>query len=214
MLTRDYLQQSGMSSVELSEILGHKTTSSITKKMDVEMPKRWVRLLDERDGATSAVGTNSNDGARTHIDSPPIGENGETDWEQEFRTEQDAPRIPGDTEPVVGPQRIKLSTVEGYIQQIYGGAAYIAESRGDELAADVIRRYSPEFSEAWIDYIRSDPRLLEYLEKMMIGTPIGNLIGVHVIAIGSYAFARAAAGQIATAYAEESHVNGTGDDST
>jgi hypothetical protein len=213
MLTRDYLQQSGMNAVELSEILGHKTTSSITKKMDVEMPKRWVRLLDERDGTTSAVGSGSDDEARTH-NSPPIGENGETDWEQEFRTEQNAPRIPGDTEPVVGPQRIKLSTVEGYIQQIYGGAAYIAENRGDALAADVIRRYSPELSEAWIDYIRSDPRLLEYLEKMMIGTPIGNLIGVHVIAIGSYVFARAAAGQIAVAYAEESSVNGTGDDST
>lgn len=213
MVTRDYLQQSGMSTVELSEILGHKTTSSITKKMDVEMPKRWVRLLDERDGATPAVGGDSESNARAHT-TPPILEDGETDWEREFRTEQDAPTMPDGLDPVIGPQKIKLSTIEGYIQQIYGGAAYIAENRGDELAADVIRRYTPEFSEAWVDYIRSDPRLLAYLEKMMIGTPLGNLIGVHAIAIGSYTFAKIAARQIATAYTEESRVDATGDDST
>lgn len=208
MLTREYLHQSGLNAVELSEILGHKTTSMITKKMDVEMPKRWVRLLDERDGTPTAVGSEPESDARTHT----VTENGETDWEGEFRAaESPDPTKPDEAETVIGPQRIKLTTVEGYIAQIYGGAAYIAENRGDELAADVIRRYTPEFSEAWIEYIKSDPRLLEYLEKMMIGTPIGNLVGVHAIAIGSYVFARAAARQVATAYAND---NGAANEST
>lgn len=204
MLVREYLASSGMNAVELSNLLGHKTTSSITKKMDEEMPKRWVRLLDS-EPTPAAVEDGNESEARTHEFEPTE--------ESQFR-EQSPPFDP-DSDPIVGPQKIKLTTVEGYINQIYGGAAYIARNRGDELAADVIDRYKPDFAEAWIEYIKSDPRLLEYLEKLMIGTPLGNLIGVHVIAIGSYAFARAAAAQIATAYADDreaepSNVNGTG----
>jgi hypothetical protein len=203
MITKDYLSVSGLTPKELAEILGHQSTSMITKKMDVEMPKRWAKLLDDRDSVPSAVGANPDDSERLAHDRPATGENGEQDWEQLFR-ENEAPTPPLEHDTVIGPQQIKLSTIDGYIRQIYGGAAYIARNRGDELAADVIERYTPEFSEAWIDYIKSNPQILEYLEKFMIGTPMGNLIGIHVIAIGSYGFARAAANQIAAAHRAES----------
>lgn len=191
MLTRDYLKQSGLTTFQLAEILGHQTTASVTKKMDVEMPKRWARLLD-LESDSSAVGTDSETDARAHT--LPL--------EDEFRQGESDPNIPDDGVRVIGPQRIRLDTIEGYIKQIYGGAAALSRSRGDHLAGEVIDEYSPQFAEAWVDYIQSDPRIMELLERMMIGTPLGNLIGVHVIAIGSYTFARIAATQIARAYAE------------
>lgn len=207
MITKDYLSVSGLTPAELAEILGHQSTSMITKKMNVEMPKRWAKLLDERDSVPPAVDANPDESERLAHDRSPTSEDGEKDWEKLFR-ENEAPTPPdGDYDPVIGPQQIKLSTVDGYIRQIYGGAAYIARNRGDELAADVIERYTPEFSEAWIDYIKSNPQILGYLEKLMIGTPMGNLIGIHVIAIGSYGFARAAANQIAAAHRAESASN-------
>lgn len=199
MLTRDYLSQTGLTTFQLADILGHKTTSMITKKMDVEMPKRWERLLD------------------LQSDSPAVELEGESErapnipLDEEFRAGENDPRMPNDGVEVIGPQRIRLDTIEGYIKQIYGGAAYIARNRGDDLAAEVIDQYSPQFAEAWVEYIRSDPRIMELLERLMVGTPMGNLIGVHVIAIGSYTFARATARQLARAYAEqESSVNGSG----
>lgn len=214
MKTSDYLHQSGMTPAQLAEILGHKTTSMVTKKMDVEMPKRWVRMLDSSDTATSAVGSDSESDARTHTNSDDEIKFSDEEFEDLFR-KSDEPRMPEDTIPVVGPQRIKLTTVEGYIQQMYGGAAFLARSRGDDIAADVIERYSPEFAEAWINYIQSDPRVMQYLEKMMIGTPLGNLIGVHVIAIGSYVFARAAAREITARFSEqEPNYNGSPDESS
>lgn len=204
MITRDYLHMAGLTKDQLAELVGLKTTSMITKKMDVEMPKRWARLLDVTSDSP-AVDSDSSD-ARAHI--PPTED--DVDWESLGRGSENDPERPEGAETVVGPQRIRLTTIEGYIQQIYGGAEYIARSRGDDIAADVIHRYTPEFAQAWVDYIQSDPRLLEYLERMMIGTPLGNLIGVHVIAIGSYAFARATARSITERFAEEQAANANG----
>lgn len=206
MLVREFLHESGMTKEQMAEALGHKSTASVTKKMETEMPKRWARLLDDADSSSlSAVG----DGEAESTTSAP---NLNDDWEEVSGRDGDqTPHKPEDASPVVGPQRIKLTTVRGYIEQIYGGAAYIAENRGDEIAADTIRRYSPEFADAWINYIESDPRIMEYLERLMIGTPLGNLIGVHVIAAGSYVFARATAREIARAFAaEQASVNGSG----
>jgi hypothetical protein len=201
MLVRDFLNASGLTKDQLADILGHKTTSMVTKKMDVEMPVRWGRKLEELDGVPlTAVGEETTESfdARPLNDPPTVDE-----WENIGRDSDNDPLKPQGAETVVGPQRIKLTTVEGYITQIYSGAAYIAKSRGDDIAADTITRYSPQFAEAWIDYIKSDPRIMEYLEKMMIGTPLGNLIGIHVIAIGSYAFARIASREIAEALIRE-----------
>lgn len=210
MLVREYLHESGMTKDDLAKFLGHQSTASVTKKMEAEMPKRWARLLDEADATSlSAVGDGDADSSTS---APNLNE--ENDWESVGRSGDADPGKPDGASTVVGPQKIKLTTVRGYIEQIYGGAAYIAGSRGDDIAADTITRYTPEFSEAWINYIESDPRIMEYLEKLMIGTPLGNLIGVHVIAAGSYVFARAAAREIARAYAteqEHASVNGSGD---
>jgi len=201
MLVREYLYQSGLTKEQLSEILGHKTTSMVTKKMEVEMPKRWARLLDSKDGSPAVGETEPEFDARAH--------NPTDEWEDIGREFDGDPKPSDTSSTVVGPQRIKLGTVDKYIRDIYGGAAWICDSRGDDIAADVIRRYTPEFSEAWIEYIKSDPRIMEWLERLMVGTPLGNLIGVHVVAVGSYVFARAAARQIAESLRQESAVNGS-----
>jgi hypothetical protein len=205
MLVREYLQHTGLTKEQLSEILGHKTTSMVTKKFDVEMPVRWSRKLDLLDGTSTVLPSDEEDtedlSATPDLNTGPV----EVDpdyWDTPGRDSDQAPQYESG-ETVVGPQRIKLTTVEGYIKMVYGGAATIAKSRGDEIAADTINRYSDQFSEAWIEYIKSNPQFMEYLEKLMIGTPLGNLIGVHVIAVGSYVFARAAAREIGAAFAAE-----------
>lgn len=207
MTVREYLHSAGMTAETLQEILGHKTTSSITKKMDVEMPTRWERLLNSVDESSlTAVGEDDSTPPEFDARSQTFPND---PWDNDGRDNEGSPSKPTNADTVVGPQRIKLSTVEGYISQIYSGAAYLAKQRGDDIAADTINRYSPEFAQAWVNYIESDPRIMAYLEKLMIGTPLGNLIGVHVIAVGSYTFARVAARQISDAFAAESF-NGNG----
>lgn len=213
MLVREYLHQSGATKEQLADLLGHKTTSMVTKKMEVEMPIRWTRLLDESDGLplTAVGGDDSANESERESNTPD-------DWERAGRESDSDPNKPDNANQVVGPKTIKLSTVEDYIGKIYSGAAYLARSKfNDEIASDVIIQYTPEFSEAWIEYIKSDPRIMAYLEKLMVGTPLGNLIGVHAIAIGSYTIARVVSRDIARAYTEsESNANnnGTSDDST
>lgn len=214
MLVREYLHQSNTTKEQLAEFLGHQTTSSVTKKMDSEMPKRWVRLLDESDGLSlTAVGENEPD---EDSEREPNINDGDNTWDNLGRESDNDPVRPDGANHVVGPKTIKLSTVEDYIGKIYSGAAYIARDKfNDELASDVIIQYSPEFAEAWIEYIKSDPRIMAYLEKMLVGTPLGNLIGVHVIAIGSYTIARIVARDISRSFAESvTGEHGTADGST
>jgi hypothetical protein len=212
MLVREYLHESGVTKEELAEFLGHKTTASVTKKLEVEMPRRWARMLDEGSPAVSAVSTEETEPERA-----PIND----EWEDVKGRDSDydptKPFDPGNDRKVIGPQAIKLSTVEGYITQIYSGAAFICSQRGDDIAADTITRYTPEFSDAWINYIQSDPRIMQWLEQLQIGTPLGNLIGIHAIAIGSYVFARVASREIARAFEAEqaaANNNGTADSTT
>lgn len=216
MKVREYIHQAGITKEQFAEILGHKSTSMVTRKMDFEMPIRWGALLDSLDDPPlTAVGGEESpeeSDARSPKDSweEPLN-----DWESRGRESDYDPSVPTDATRVVGPQKIKLTTVRGYIELFYSGAAQYAKQRGDDIAADTITRYTPEFSEAWINYIESDPRIMAYLEKLMVGTPLGNLIGVHAIAIGSYVFARVAAREIAQAIAAEgANANGSPNAST
>jgi len=199
MTVREYMTLANCNERELSDWLGFKTTSSVKRKIDEEMPERWVRKLNE----LSDLGTSDEPAAKSEGEShssadPMFTDNDINDWISGETRESDAnPNVQGSQSEVIGPQKIKLSTIKGYVEMVYGGAETIARTRGDLIAAETIHRYTPQYSEAWMDYIRSNPDIVKWLETLMIGTPLGNLIGVHAISIGAYVLARTTAKEIA-----------------
>lgn len=208
MTVKEYLHSSGLNELQLSEILGYKSTSPVTKRMDDELPERWVRKLEATSGLGIAPDSTAESGETTEAASerePRLTDEQINDWiTSEGREEDRDPNINRGGfkgNEVIGPQQIKLSTVKGYIEMIYGGAESLARSRGDDIAAEVIHKYTPEYTEAWMDYIKFDSRILKYLEALQIGTPIGNLIGIHAVSMGAYVLARVTAREIAAANA-------------
>lgn len=187
MKVNEYLAATDMLPFQLAELLGHKSASTVVKKLDQEMPERWTTKLEELE-------REQKEKIQSEISDSEID-----DWINAGREDDKDPNI---TEPlsgveVIGPQKIKLSTIQGYITMVYDGAQALALQRGDEIAAETIERYKPQYIEAWMDYIRYDERLLKYLELFQIGTPLGNLVGIHAISIGAYTLARFTAKELA-----------------
>lgn len=208
MTVKEYLFTANLTPEQLADILGYKTKSTITKRMDEEMPERWARKLEELADLGVAPIPAAGNGETSEDSSerePKISDEQINDWlSDEGRAEDKNPnvnQVENSYPEVIGPQQIKLKTIQGYIEMIYGGAESLARSRGDDIAAEVIHKYTPEYTEAWIEYIKYDSRILKYLEALQIGTPLGNLIGVHAISIGAYALARITAREIAAANA-------------
>jgi len=204
MTVKEYLHVTDLTPERLAELVGYKTTSPILKRLDQELPLRWVRRLEELSDlgmpppspTPEEDGSSDNDSeARTQITDEQI-----SDWISSPGRDQDQDpninNLSSGTE-VIGPQKIKLKTVEGYIKMVYDSAESLARARGDFIAAETINQYKPQYTEAWIDYIKYDSRILKYLEALQIGTPIGNLIGIHAISVGAYVLARVTAKEIA-----------------
>lgn len=207
MTVREYLSVANATEQDLANWLGFKTTTSIKKKLDEEMPPRWVRKLNDLSdlGTSAEPAAESVDGESDSSADPTFTDKDLNEWISGETRESDAdPKIQGGGTEVIGPQKIKLTTIKGYVEMVYGGAETIARQRGDLIAAETIHRYTPEYSEAWMDYIKSDPRVVKWLETLMIGTPMGNLIGIHAISIGAYVLARATAKEIAAQSADGS----------
>lgn len=216
MTVKEYLHSANLTPDELAVILGYKTTGPVKNKLDQDMPVRWVRKLDELSDLGMApippapkVPDSDGDSER-EPNSTPTDEQISSWINSEGRENDKDPNMNnagnlGDA--VIGPQKIKLKTIEGYIKAIYGGAESLARARGDHIAAETIHQYSPEFTEAWIDYIKYDDRILKYLEMLNIGTPLGNLVGIHAISIGAYVLARITAQELASI----ATANGTGE---
>jgi len=192
MTVREYLHSSNLDPEGLAEILGYKTTSPITKRMDEELPERWAQRLEDLSDLNIAPAPDNNESR--------ITDEQLNDWiDSPGRADDKDPNIneTNSGNEVIGPQKIKLKTIQMYVEMIYNGAESLARSRGDEIAAETINRYTPSYVEAWMDYIKYDERILKYLEMLNVGTPLGNLIGIHAVSIGAYTLARITAKEIA-----------------
>ena len=62
----------------------------------------------------------------------------------------------------------------------------------DPLLADVIDEHAAQAGAAWAHWIESEPKVAALLQRLMIGTPLGEVIGVHVAIVFTYTVARAA----------------------
>lgn len=204
MKVKEYLYSADLTAERLAELLGYKTVGTVKRKLDDEMPVKWTRKLEELADLGIKSPEADSPTAEKDSDEPSERESNLTDdainaWiSSEGRDEDKDPNISSfSTNEVIGPQQIKLSTVKGYVGMVYDTAESLAASRGDLIAAETINRYKAEYVEAWMDYIKYDPRILKYLEMLNIGTPIGNLVGIHAISIGAYVLARVTAKELA-----------------
>ncbi len=88
---------------------------------------------------------------------------------------------------------LNYGDVQQYISGIYRMGAKLS---GDEILMDVVNVHADEAAAAWADWIQSEPKVAAFLQKMMVGTPAGKLVYVHVSMGVGYAFARAAVADI------------------
>lgn len=89
-------------------------------------------------------------------------------------------------------QPLNYKEIEGYISGIYRMSVKIV-APNDFIAQEVVNTHADEAAAAWAEWIKSEPKVAAFLQKMMVGTPAGKLIYVHVSMGVGYFFARAAA---------------------
>lgn len=106
-------------------------------------------------------------------------------------------------QPPAGPPALDYSAVGGYIEGAYKLGAKVAVERGDRILGDVIDEHASAAARAWVRWIQSEPRVEEMLRKLLVGTPVGEVIAIHVSIVFSYTLARTAAEQLAAAEAAE-----------
>lgn len=182
MTVQEYLDFSQLSEESFAERVGIKV-GAVRLWKSREMPPKWDAAIQNSVNA-KPVGLEELDRA---TDWEPVGETPTSG----VRETEYTPQPPKDARIVAPPKAaVSLATVRGYIVMIYEGGARVARQTGDGLAAETIERYTPDFADAWVAYLESKPELIAWLSKLQVGTPFGNLVGVHVIAAGSYVLAR------------------------
>ena len=70
------------------------------------------------------------------------------------------------------------------------------------MLAEVIQAHAAPAGQAWAHWIESEPKVAALIQRMMIGTPLGEVIGVHVGIVFSYTLARSAARAVAADVAD------------
>lgn len=170
------LDRLGISNEELSARVGVKNATGKNRARPV--PRVWYGKLglDEPGTLDEEAGA-------------PIGR----DEERPPQAPPGARRIkqpePPSAEQLMLAQGIDYSEVEGLISAAYKGAAAVVAERDPPLSS-MIESHADEAARAWAEWIRSNPKAAAFLERMMVGTPFGKVISVHLgIGVGYY-FAR------------------------
>lgn len=180
------LRQQGLTQREISERLGGVPIGTVWS---------WVKETPQGERREAVVMT-------------PPGEDDSGATPEPGRAEEMPPRPPPGAR-VVSPQPSDLdyASLEGHIAGLYKLAAKGVES-GDPALCMAIDRHADQAGHAWVVWIRSEPRVAELLRRLMIGTPLGEVIGVHVSIVFAYIFARDAVRRMAAAEAAAADTNG------
>lgn len=112
--------------------------------------------------------------------------------------ERQPSRPPG--APVHVPATVDYGKVASYIEGLYVMGAKGVE-RANPVACTVITNHAKPAGKAWADWIRSEPSVAAWIERLMIGTPLGEVIGVHFSMVVAYVFAQRLAADAAAAAA-------------
>lgn len=127
---------------------------------------------------------------------------GEQPPSQPRRAHERAPRKPpggkvGAAPRPAGEVQLDFNAIKSYIEGAYKLGGKVAAERGDVLLGAVIDEHATAAARAWVRWIESEPKVAEMLRKLMVGTPAGEVIAIHVSIVFSYTLARGAAERIA-----------------
>lgn len=137
----------------------------------------------------------------------PDGETPQVDGEPTTRRAEKRPTPPSGARVVPtsapeGAAQLDYRAIQGYVEGAYKIAAKVSRERGDKVLADVIDEHASPAARAWARWVESEPRVAELLRKLLVGTPAGEVIAVHVSIVFSYTLARGAAARLAADAAE------------
>lgn len=152
-----YLEARGMTDDELAAAVGvqTKTVQARKSERDRPMPKAWADRLEAGD--------------------PNVSQRGRDD-EQTPQAPPEAPRVEPEPSPLADQS---FETLAGYIEGAYKlGAAAVSAS--DVPLGRAIDDHAKQAGEAWARWVESEPKVKALLERMMVGTPLGEVIAVHV----------------------------------
>lgn len=191
----DFLEREGLSGKQLASLLGYSNSESVNarRRRDEDIPEAWLPRLRELGYHVNGAAGGPAEGAAGAGAGAGAEEDVKRVWEQPPAPPEDAPRW----EPV----HIDYSQVAGYIEGAYRLAARIAVEQYDPLLAGAIDERAADAGRAWAHWIESEPRVAALLQRLMIGTPLGEVIGVHAAIIFAYVLARSAAREVAAAAA-------------
>lgn len=175
MKVNQYMELHDISEEEMCRRVG-VAPKTLENQLSREIRPSWLERLGDvatpREDGTPADGRRRSERPPT----PPPG----------------APRVPSDPEPVPADTQaidINYSQLESWITKGYEMAAASLEG-SDPPLAKVIRQNAAKAGAAWANYIRLNPRIAAFLQRMMVATPLGEVIAIHLgIGLG-YFFAR------------------------
>lgn len=110
---------------------------------------------------------------------------------EETREREHTPRAPSGATVQAPPSGLDYSSVAGHIEGAYKLAGF-ALADSDPVLSAVVIEHAGSAGQAWTKWIESEPRVAALLERMMIGTPLGEVIAVHVGIGFAYFLARGA----------------------
>lgn len=175
MTLRELLERHGLTKDELADRIGVAAKTVHNKALDKDVPDVWLERLESR----AARGPD------------PLEDDVTLDGAG--RAEELPPRPPLGARVVEPPpveSVVDFSGLAEYVASAYRlSAEYVV---ADPLLADSINRHADAAGRAWAKWAESEPRVAAWLQRMMVGTPLGEVIAVHVGIGAGYFLARAA----------------------
>lgn len=162
----EYLETHELSDEELAELVGVqvKTVQARKSERDRQIPASWLERIETGDREIGKRGSRG----------------GEPDG---GRAEETAPKPPPGArivEPEPSPiEGVDFTALAGYIEGAYKlGAAAVAGT--DPALSAAVDSHAAQAGQAWAHWVESEPKVAALIQRMMIGTPLGEVIAVHV----------------------------------
>lgn len=195
MKVADLLERSGWTGKQLAAALGYSSAEAVNgrRRRGEDVPDAWYpRLLD--------LGLVSPEEVALDLYALRDGAAGDEGEAEEVR-EGPAPQPPPGAPRVEAAVQLDYRSVAGYIASTYRLSATFLVAPSDALLAQAITEHAEQAGQAWARWIESEPRVAAWLQRLMIGTPLGEVIGVHVAIVFAYTLARVSARELAASAA-------------
>lgn len=190
---RDYLEREGLTVEELAEQLDLAPSTVRRRVLAVDqtsrramMAKKWLFKLGAELPDDAYRQRDPDDGRLPGEENLEPG--GGREWER-------TPQAPKGARVEKPPPAMDLSTFAGYVEGAYKLAGDAIGATDPALAA-AVDSHAEAAGKAWARWVESEPKVRALLERAMVGTPLGEVIGVHVAIAFAYFMSRKAMRQV------------------